>query len=66
MYNENKTGEGFTLLIGNKIDLDGQREVSEEEGKIKAKELGVIYYEVSAKTGVNLEELFSNIVEICT
>ena len=66
MYNENKTGEGFTLLIGNKIDLNGQREVSEEEGKIKAKELGVIYYEVSAKTGVNLEELFSNIVEICT
>ena len=66
MYNENKTGEGFTLLIGNKIDLSGQREVSEEEGKIKAKELGVIYYEVSAKTGVNLEELFSNIVEICT
>ncbi len=66
LYNENKTGEGFTLLIGNKIDLSGQREVSEEEGKIKAKELGVIYYEVSAKTGSNLEELFSNIVEICT
>lgn len=25
LYNENKTGEGFTLLIGNKIDLNGQR-----------------------------------------
>jgi Ras-related protein Rab-6A len=66
LYNENKTGEGFTLLVGNKIDLKEQREVSEEEGKSKAKELGVIYYEVSAKTGDNLEELFSNIVEVCT
>lgn len=40
--------------------------MSEEEGRNKAKDLGVIYYEVSAKTGQNLEELFSNIVEICT
>lgn len=30
LYNENKTGEGFTLLIGNKIDLRNEREVSEE------------------------------------
>lgn len=66
LYNENKTGEGFTLLVGNKIDLKEQREVPEEEGRNKAKELGVIYYEVSAKTGDNLEELFSNIVEVCT
>jgi GTPase SAR1 family protein len=37
LYNENKTGEGFTLLVGNKIDLKDQREVTEEEGKAKAK-----------------------------
>jgi len=55
LYNENKTGEGFTLLIGNKIDLKDVREVTAEEGRQKAKELGVIYYEVSAKTGENLE-----------
>jgi GTPase SAR1 family protein len=66
LYNEYKTGEGFTLLIGNKIDLKNEREVTEEEGRTKANELGVIYYEVSAKTGQHLEELFSNIVEICT
>ena len=36
LYNEHKTGDGFTLLIGNKIDLTEQREVSPEEGKQKA------------------------------
>lgn len=29
MYNQNKTGAGFTLLIGNKIDLERDREVSQ-------------------------------------
>jgi GTPase SAR1 family protein len=62
LYNENKTGEGFTILIGNKIDLNDEREVNDNEGKTKAKELGLLYYEVSAKTGENIEELFSNIV----
>jgi Ras-related protein Rab-6A len=28
LYNENKTGEGFTLLVGNKIDLKDTREVT--------------------------------------
>jgi hypothetical protein len=36
------------------------------EGREKAEELKVIYYEISAKTGDNLEQLFSNVVEICT
>lgn len=44
MYNENKTGAGFTLLIGNKIDLDRDREVSQEGAKKKATELGMHYF----------------------
>lgn len=28
LYNENKTGDGFTVLVGNKIDLHA-REVTE-------------------------------------
>ena len=35
LYNDNKTVEGFTFLIGNKIDL-GYREVEQEEAKKKA------------------------------
>lgn len=35
LYNENKTGEGFTFLIGNKIDLE-YRDITQEDGKKKA------------------------------
>lgn len=44
MYNENKTGVGFTLLIGNKIDLERDREVSLEEAQKRATELGMHYF----------------------
>lgn len=44
MYNENKTGAGFTLLIGNKIDLDRDREVTQEEAKEKANKFGMYYF----------------------
>lgn len=50
LYNNNKTGDGFAFLVGNKVDLDG-REVSREEGKKKAEEMGIPYFELSAKTG---------------
>ena len=54
LYNDNKTGEGFTFLVGNKIDLE-YREVTQEEAQEKAKEMGIPYFEVSAKTGANIE-----------
>ena len=63
LYNENKTGEGFTFLIGNKIDLS-YREVTVEEATEKAKELGIPYYELSAKTGENLENLFLQLIDV--
>lgn len=47
------------LLVGNKVDLP-VREVSFEEANNKAKELGVQYYETSAKTSVNIEQVFSD------
>lgn len=64
MYNENKTGAGFTLLIGNKIDLDRDREVTQEDAKKKATLLGMHYFQISAKTGENIEMLFSNLLDI--
>ena len=54
------------VLVGNKIDLKEEREVSEEQGRKRAEELGLLYFEVSAKTGDELEELFSNVMEVST
>lgn len=49
------------LIIANKCDLDCEREVSETEIKEKADELGIEYFETSAKTGKNIDEAFASI-----
>ena len=40
------------VLVGNKTDLAERRQVTAEEGEAKAKELGVLHIETSAKGGV--------------
>ncbi|KAI5641528.1 ras family domain-containing protein [Phthorimaea operculella] len=46
------------FLIGNKSDLDAQRDVTYEEAKQFADENGLMFVEASAKTGQNVEEAF--------
>lgn len=46
------------MLIGNKKDLEDQREVTFEEATRFAKEHGLIFVESSAKTGENVEHAF--------
>lgn len=46
------------MLVGNKIDLDKEREVSFQEGEAKAKEIGCSFIETSAKTNHNIKECF--------
>ena len=48
----------FLVLIGNKVDLENRREVSYEEGSIYAQKNGMLFFETSAKTGKNIEEIF--------
>ncbi len=45
------------ILIGNKSDLE--REIGEEEGRKKAEELEIDFYETSALTGENVNEVFN-------
>lgn len=45
-------------LIGNKSDLEGQRDVTFDEAKQFADENGLMFIEASAKTGSNVEEAF--------
>jgi len=49
------------VIAANKVDIE-RRNVSPEEGKKFADELGVKYYEVSAAQALNIDELFSNLI----
>ena len=46
------------MLIGNKIDLEDQREVLREQGEEKAKSFGCAFLETSALNGDNIEKGF--------
>jgi len=50
------------VIVGNKCDLDDQREVTKEEGDELAKTIGCPFFETSAKTRVNVEECFMECV----
>jgi small GTP-binding protein len=52
------------FVIANKIDLETNRVVSFAEGKEAAESLGAVgYWEVSAKTGQNVDAVFQTIAE---
>ena len=57
-------GEIPMLLLGNKVDLTKDRTVKTTEGEKMAKELGITYYETSAKDGSNVNKAFNNIVKL--
>ncbi len=48
----------FMVLVGNKCDLESEREVTEDEGKELAERNGMLFFETSAKTGKNVEQVF--------
>ena len=50
-------------IVGNKIDMEDERKISKEEGKNLADELGFPFVETSAKTGINVNETFEDLVE---
>ena len=51
----------IVILIGNKSDLEDERQVKKEEGERRAKEYNIPFYETSCKTGINIDEVFLRI-----
>jgi len=52
------------VLVGNKCDIESQREVDYEEGKRFADMNELLFLEASAKTSENVEEAFIQAIEI--
>lgn len=54
------------LLVGNKCDLTGQREVRRSDGDALAATWGCSFIEASAKSSLNVNEVFAEIVREMT
>ena len=64
---ESKGGNIPIVLLGNKCDLENNREITKEEGKKLANEYNIGFFEISNKKGINIEEscleLINKIIE---
>jgi small GTP-binding protein len=52
---EDCPSDAIVMVIGNTIDLEDRREVTESEGAAFARENSLLYFETSAKTGDGVE-----------
>jgi predicted GTPase len=53
------TEKSLKILVGNKADSDTV--VTDEETKLKATKLGYVYFNLSAKSGVGVNDLFNTV-----
>ena len=60
---ENGYSKMQIILVGNKVDLEQEREVSFEEGSHFAQKNGLMFFETSAKTALNVEKAFLSTTE---
>ena len=52
------------ILVGNKCNMEEDRVVSYERGKQFADQLGLEFFETSAKDNVNVEQVFERMADI--
>ncbi|XP_013396655.1 ras-related protein Rab-23 [Lingula anatina] len=60
---EDEVGELAMVLVQNKIDLEDEAVVQQEEGEELAKQLKLRFYRTSVKDNVNVDEVFKYLAE---
>ena len=60
LYSTNQ--DCIKMLVGNKVDRESERAVTKKEGIEFAREYGCLFLECSAKTKVNVEQCFEELV----
>jgi Ras-related protein Rab-18 len=64
LYSTNQ--DCIKMLVGNKVDKESERAVTKKEGIEFAREYGCLFLECSAKTKVNVEQCFEELVlKVC-
>ncbi|CAD8100708.1 unnamed protein product [Paramecium sonneborni] len=58
---EERGDEVLIYILGNKTDLESERQIQTEQAEAKAKELGAQFSEVSAKSAHNVAEFFKKL-----
>ena len=51
----------LTMVVGNKLDQEKDRMVSESDGAKYAKKNNAAFLEISAQAGINIQELFNTL-----
>lgn len=59
---ENVSKETVKIIVGNKIDIEGSREVKLEQMKSYGEKFNMEVFEASAKTGIGIPEIFTYLV----
>ena len=54
--------DAIFVLVGNKCDLEKERQVPKEQGEEKAKNLNCAFFEVSALSKINIDDIFTEMV----
>ncbi|XP_066500173.1 ras-related protein Rab-3C isoform X3 [Hoplias malabaricus] len=52
------------ILVGNKCDMEEERIVSVDSGRLLAEQLGFEFFETSAKENINVKQTFERLVDI--
>lgn len=52
------------FVVANKIDLQDERKITTEQGQEVASQFGATYFEISANTGANLDEMINKVASV--